>query len=190
MGLSYASLMNEGGYSQLNTGAALTSSTSLTDISPGGSVAGQAYQINADVLQLGFAYLIKANGIISNTATPTLTFGLYYGGIAGTALATTGSITTPSSAWSNTTWDAEWLLRVDGVGTSGSIRTIGKLTVLTATPVIYGMPTSSSSGNNVTVNTGASSNILTIGAQWGTSSASNSIQVIQFAPLRLNEGNI
>jgi hypothetical protein len=42
----------------------------------------------------------------------------------------------------------------------------------------------------VTVNTGASSNILTIGAQWGTSSASNSIQVIQFAPLRLNEGNI
>jgi len=139
-------------------------------------------------LQLGQAYLVKANGIVSNTSTPTLLFGLYWGAVAGTALATTGAVTTPSGAWSNTTWDAEWLLRVDAVGTSGSIRTIGKLTVLTATPVLYGMPITSSSGNNVTVDT-STAKLLTVGAQWGTSSGSDNIQLMQFAVVRLNEGS-
>jgi len=190
MGQTWASLMNEGGYSQLNTGTALNTSTSLTDISPGGNVAGQAYQFNADYLQVGFQFLVYASGIVSNTSTPTLNLGLYFGGIAGTALATTGALTT-TSGLSNTTWELEAKMRVDAVGTSGSIRTNGHvLGPIFGTTTCVMIPASSSSGNNVTVNTGAASNILTVGAQWSASSASNSIQVIEFAVVKFNEGNV
>lgn len=187
MGLTWVNLANDGGFSQLNTGTALNSSTSLTDISAGGNSTGQAYTIGAGFLQVGFQYEIEANGIVSNTATPTLLLGLYFGGVAGTALATTGATTTASSL-SNNTWVLRALARVEAVGPSGTIRTIGTVVGPYSTTVL--LPASSSSGNNVTVNTGAASNILTVGAQWGTSNASNSITCMQFTVKRLNEGNI
>lgn len=185
MNNSYLALLNEGGFSQLNTGSALASSTSLTDISAGGNTAGQALTFPANYLQIGQQYLIKANGIVSNTGTPTLLLGLYYGAAAGTALATTGAATTASTL-SNTTWELEALLRVDAVGTSGSIRTIGHVFGPYAAYTM--IPASSSSGNNVTVDT-SSSKLLSIAAQWGTSSASNTIQLMQFTAIRLNEGS-
>lgn len=186
MGQTWVSLINEGGFSQLNTGTALASSTTLTDISPGGNTAGQALTFPANYMQVGFQFRVRANGIVSNTATPTLLIGLYWGGVAGAALATTGAATT-ASGLANTMWDLDALMRVDAVGTSGSIRTFGK--VFGPFASITGMPATSSSGNNVTVDT-STSKILTVGGQWGTNSASNSVQVIQFTVEKLAEGNI
>lgn len=182
--LSFLQLLNANGYSQLNLGTALANSTSLTDISPGANTAGQAFQFNADTLQVGQSFIIRANGIVSTTGTPNLTLGLYYGGVAGVALATTGAIAT-ASGLSNQTWKLEADLRVDGVGTSGAIRTIGSVSGAYSSPAL--MPASSSSANSVTVDT-SSTKLLTLGAIWGTASASNSIQVAQFYVLYLTQG--
>ena len=182
--LTYGHLINNNQFSQLNVGTALASSVTLTDITAGGNTAGQALTFPANYLQPGQQYLVKANGIVSNTGTPTLLVGLYWGAAAGVALATTGAATTATSL-SNATWELEALLRVDAVGTAGSIRTIGHVSGPYAAYTM--IPASSSSGNNVTVDT-STAKVLTVAAQWGSSSASNSIQLMQFAVVRLNDG--
>lgn len=183
---TWAAQVNEGQYSQLNTGAAYASSVTLTDVSPGGNTAGQALTFPASYMQAGMQFRINANGIVSTTGAPTLLLGLYWGGVAGTAIASTGAQTALTSI-TNTPWVLDALLRVEATGTSGSIRTIASILGPYATTVISTFP-SSSSGNNVTIDT-STAKILTIGAQWGTNSASNSLQVMQFSVLRLNEGS-
>lgn len=186
MDLSYVHLINSGQYSQLNSGTALSNSTTTTDISPGGNTSGQAFSFSSSSLQLGVHLRVRAKGIVSNTGTPTLNLGVYYGGAAGTALATTGAVTTLTGL-SNALWHLECDLRVDavGAGTAGSIKSLGSVTGISASPVM--MPASSASGNAVAVNT-TSGALLTIAATWGTASASNSIQVIMFTVERLEEG--
>ena len=186
--LSFMQLLNAQSFTQTQVGTALANSTTLTDITPGGNTAGQAFALNSPgslQLALGQPFIVKANGIVSTTGTPNLTLGLYYGGVAGTALASTGATATGNNL-SNATWELEFLCRVDAVGTSGSVRTIGHVMGPYAGYTM--VPASSSSGNNVTVNTSTSSSILTIGAQWGTAAAGNSIQLMQFAVLYLTQG--
>src|SRR5262245_50554453 len=72
-------------------GTALANSTTLTVI----SVAPQ-FTLPANFLQAGSALRFTAFGVFSTTVTPTLLLGVYYGGVAGVALATTGAITTGS----------------------------------------------------------------------------------------------
>ena len=72
-------------------GTALANSTTLTDI----SVAPQ-FTLPANFLQAGSALKFTAYGVFSTTGTPTLLLGVYYGGVVGTALATTGAIATGS----------------------------------------------------------------------------------------------
>lgn len=182
--LTLEALLNSGQYSQLNLGTAYASSVTLTDISPGGTVAGEAFTFPAGYLQVGQQFRVRAKGIISNTGTPNLTLGVYYGGTAGTALASTGAVATVTSL-SNSVWSMEADLRVDATGTSGSIRTLASASGIYASPTFF---PASSSGNNVTVDTSVAK-ILTIGATWGTNSASNSIQVVMFLVERLNEGS-
>lgn len=183
--LTYEALLNSGQYNQLNLGTALASSTSATDITAGGNSPGRAFTFPAGYLQTGMQLRVRAKGIVSNTGTPNLTLGLYYGGVAGTALATTGAVATASSL-SNSIWSLEADLRVDGVGASGAIRTLGSVSGPFASAVM--LPAAgSSSGNSVTVDT-STAQILTVGATWGTSSASNSIQLVMFTVERSNEG--
>lgn len=180
-----ATLLNTGGYSQTQLGTALASSTSLTDISPGAATAGQAFTFPANYLQTGQQYTVRAKGIVSNTGTPTLLLGLYYGAAAGVALATTGTATTASSL-SNSIWSLEADLRVDGVGTSGAIRTLGSVNGPYSGSVM--LPAAgSSSGNSVTVDT-STAKALTLAAQWSASSASNSIQCVTFQVIKWNDG--
>ncbi|MGA8763316.1 MAG: hypothetical protein WB562_10670 [Candidatus Sulfotelmatobacter sp.] len=186
MDLSYVHLVNQGGYSQINTGTALASSASAADISPGGSTLGQAFTFPADSLQPGQQYRVRSKGIVSNTGTPNLTLGVYYGGVAGTALCTTGALATVTSL-SNNLWTLEADIRVSGtVGTSGSIYALGSVAGPFASTAF--MPATSSSGNLVASLDTSVAKILTVGATWGTSSASNSIQVILFTVERLDEG--
>ncbi len=173
---TWVSLLNAGQPNQTGTGTALASSTSLTDISSGGLTAGQAFTLPASFLEPGMQLRVRANGIVSTTGAPNLTMGVYLGGVAGVALASTGAVSA-SANMTNQTWILSADLRVETAGPTGTIRTIGS--VIGAYFPSALMPATSSSGNSVTVDTSVPK-ILTIGAQWGTNSASNSIQLMQF----------
>lgn len=182
--MSWVSLLNAGQPNQTQLGTALSNTTSATDITPGANAGGQAFSFPAGYLQPGLQFRVRASGIISTAATaPTLNLGVYLGGVAGTALATSGAVTTLASL-ANAIWRLEADLRVDAAGTSGQIRTLATLTGISASPIL--LPGGgSSSGNSVTVNTSLAQ-ILTVGASWGTASASNSLQVVLFAIEQLN----
>ncbi len=150
-------------------GTALANSTTLTDI----SVAPQ-FTLPANYLLAGSALKFTAYGVFSTTATPTLLLGVYYGGVAGTALATTGAVTT-GSAVTNVPWRLEVTATVWTTGSSGTAKAQG----------LFGMGTSVSAWNFLpvpnTANTGTvtidttAAKALTIGAQCGTANASNTI---------------
>jgi hypothetical protein len=175
-------LINAEQYSQLSTGAALVNSTSLTDISPGGNTSGQALAIPANSLYQGLQFNVKAHGIVSTTGPPNLTLGVYYGGVAGTALAT--ATVAASANMSNATWEVDADIRVDATGSSGTLRTQGKIIGVTSGGIAV-FPATTATGGSATVATGVT-NILTLGAQWGTGSPSNSITCYQFLVTQLD----
>lgn len=186
MNNTFEQLLNTGQTNATGPGSALASSTSLTDISAGGNTAGQALALNASALQPGMILRTTVTGIYSTAGSaPNLTVGLYYGGVAGTALAAMVAETMVVSI-SNSFWELSLLSRVESTGTSGTVRTIGS--GFFGGSGAAGVPnTTSSSGNLVTIDTSAAK-ILTIGAQWSASSASNSIQCMMFTVELLNQG--
>ena len=121
---------------------------------------------------VGQKWRFIAWAIASNTSTPTLNLGVYYGGVAGTALCTSGAVTTTGSmsAW-------QWLITVDceviTVGSSGTIRSYGWIDIPTSSTAVT-RQSMSATAQDVTVNTGTNS-ALTFGATWGTSNASNTL---------------
>lgn len=150
-------------------GTALATSTTLTDISPTPN-----WPLPANFLQAGSALRFTAFGVFSTTATPTLLLGFYYGGVAGTALATTGAVTT-ASAVTNVPWRMYAEATVWTTGTTGTISVQGEAK-LGATVATWNtqIPIPVTALATVTIDTTAAK-ALTVGAQWGTSSASNTI---------------
>ncbi len=176
---TWVTLANAGQSNAVNTGSALTSSVSLTDISAGANTGGQAFQLQPEQLYPGQALRFTAAGIYSTTSSPTLLVGLYYGGVAGTALAATAATTTGSGV-SNGIWLLEATARVITTGTTGTVSTLGQVTGIGATagtPVL--MPATSATGNTVTIDTSAAK-LITVGAQWGTSASANAITCYQW----------
>jgi hypothetical protein len=179
-------LANAPSYSSENTGTVYKESTTLTDVSPGGNTLGQAFTIGRDCppLEAGTILRYTARGTYSNTGTPTIILGLYYGGVAGVALAETIAIKT-SSGVSNQSWALEATSRVISVGPTGKIITQGVVDgfeAVSAETTSVGstmMPETTSTGGEATINTDESK-ILTIGAKWGASSASNLLTVYQW----------
>jgi hypothetical protein len=150
-------------------GTALANSTTLTDISSVPPIV-----IPANMLEIGSEIEITAFGQFSTTGTPTLLLGAYYGLVAGVALAATAATTTGSAA---AAWP--WMLTYRGVvravGTSGSINGQGRVnfgTSLTASSTVH-MP-ATAAARTVTIDTTAAK-AISIGAQWGTANASNTI---------------
>lgn len=150
-------------------GTALASSTTLTDISAAPQKTSPAAQ-----LDLGSELEIEAFMTFSTTGTPTLLLGFYYGGVAGTALAASTAVTTGSGA-------ANWpvIMRYRGVvrtlGTSGTIVGQGELLLGTSlTGFAQRAIPETLAARTVTIDTTAAK-AITVGAQWGTSSASNTI---------------
>lgn len=149
-------------------GAALASSTALTDISPL-----PPNVIPANMLEEGCELIVEASGFFSTTATPTLLLGFYLGGIAGVALAASPAITTgTATAWP---WRMRYKGRVRAIGSAGSIVGYGTLELGTAltTLAVSPIPTVAAS-RTVAIDTTAAKSV-TVGAQWGASSASNTI---------------
>lgn len=154
-------------------GAALASSTSLTDISPTPNLI-----LPANYLYPGQCLKVVARGRFSTTATPTLLLGVYYGAVAGTALGTTGAITTTSGV-TNVPWRLELDLVVRTVGSSGTAFSEGCVAGISGTVGVSEVPIPASAPAAVTIDTTAAK-ALTIGAQWGASSASNTITCHMF----------
>ena len=152
-------------------GTALANSTTLTDISPSPSIV-----IPANLLEVGSLVRVKAWGRFSTTATPTLLIGIYYGGVSGVAVCATSALTSISGA-TNTTWRLEGEFRVRSVGSSGTVIGAASAYGITATTAVAMAPATAPA--TATVDTTAAK-ALTVGAQWGTASASNTITCHHF----------
>ncbi len=150
-------------------GAAYASSAAATDVSPAPQFMSQTFGSNVYV---GQRFKFTAWGIFSNTGTPTLNLGIYYGGVAGTALATSGAVTTTTGA-TNWWWRIEVDSEVITLGSSGAIRSYGWIDIPTSATAVTRQQMSATA-QDVTVNTTTNS-ALTVGATWGTSSASNTL---------------
>lgn len=174
---AYMLTYNAGGTSQNSTGSQLSASSALTDVSPGANTLGQACTFPPSFLQPGTELHVRANGIFTAASAPTLTLGVYWGAIAGTALAVTAATTVNNAT--NGIWILDALCRVATTGTSGTILTIGWVLGIAATastPVL--MPATTSTGGSATVDT-STQKILTIGAQYGTA-GSNTLTCYNF----------
>lgn len=150
-------------------GAALASSTTLTDISPTPSIV-----IPANQLELGSELYIEAMGEFSDTATPTLLLGLYFGGVAGVALAASAAITAASGV-TGVPWILKYRGVVRAVGSSGSINGQGVLILGTSLTAVALSPIPITKAlRTVTIDT-TTAKAITVGAQWGASSPSNTV---------------
>lgn len=150
-------------------GAAYASSVTLTDVSRA-----PQKQLAAMQLEEGTELEMRARGQFSNTGTPTLLLGFYYGGVAGVALAASSAITTTTgaTAWP---WKLEWRGRIRATGTSGSVQGDGVLYLGTSLTAFTIRPIpETAAARTVTIDT-TIVKTLSVGAQWGTSSASNTL---------------
>ena len=155
-------------------GAAYNTSVTLTDVSPAPQVT-----IPANFLEVGSTIRISAIAKFSNTGTPTLLLGAYYGGVAGVALAASSAITTTTAA---TNWPITMYYegRVRSVGTSGTIVGAGWIDLATSLTALTHRPIPETAIASVTIDTTVAK-AITMGAQWGTSNAANTLTCVHFA---------
>jgi hypothetical protein len=154
-------------------GSALANTTTATDISPAPQLT-----LPAGYMYIGQRIRVIGYGIFSNTGTPNLTLGIYYGGVAGTLLAGTGAVATASSV-TGVPWRIALEIQVKTLGSSGTVWCNGMVTLgtsLTATSLLW-IP--SSQTQPITVDT-TSAKAITVGATWGTASSSNTITCEDF----------
>jgi hypothetical protein len=150
-------------------GASYNTSTTLTDVS-----AAPQKQFAAMQLEQGVELELNAAGFFSTTLTPTLLLGFYYGGVAGVALAASSAITTASSV-TGVPWTLYYRGRIRATGTSGSIVGQGVLQLGTSLTAFTTRPIPETlAARTVTIDTTVVKTI-TVGAQWGTNSASNTL---------------
>ncbi len=162
---------------------AYASSNSLADVSP----APQTQLLvgsSGENMRPGNVFRIKARAKFSNTATPTLLLGIYYGGVAGTKLCAIGATTTTVSAV-NWPIDVEAIVTCRSVGSSGSVVASGFVDLATSLTAVTRIPMDASAVAAVTVDTTAQK-ALTLGAQWSANSSSNTLTVVQFFVEQLN----
>lgn len=130
----------------------------------------------ANYMQDGRCLRIKAFGKLSTTGTPTMTWAIRWGGVAGTILATSEPITMGSGV-SNVNWSLEAVIQTRSNGSSGSLLVMGEVKVHTSATAVsqnvlgvsgYDAPAA------VTVDLTADT-ALSLTGDWSASSASNTI---------------
>ena len=149
-------------------GTAYASSTTLTDVSPTPN-----FVLPANSLFPGAALKLTAFGTFSTTGTPTLLLGFYYGAVAGTALAATLANTTGSGV-TNVPWRLEIEVICRSAGSSGTVMCSGTALIGTSVSAAGIAPLPQIALATVTIDTTAAK-AITVGAQWGTSSACNTL---------------
>lgn len=154
------------------TSVAQTTFTAARDI-PVGDATTVFPTLYGQQLGQGTMIDIEAWGVASNTATPTLILGVYYGLVAGTALAVSTAKTT-TTAMSNWEWHLWYTGRVVAHGTSGSIIGSGYWRLPTSLTAWTEFRLPETAPAAVTIDTTVNKSV-SIGATWSASSASNSI---------------
>lgn len=158
--------------------------------------------IPANFLQDG--RVLRGRGFFAygTTATPTLTFALRWGGVAGTVIAKTAALTTTSAVGGGASMTAlgsfEFIIQTRSNGSSGTLMTNGEIVTYTSTAPTagtvanYGLPQVLASGSTggttpvvATVDLTADT-ALSLTATWGTSNAANSIQGLQYTLEAMN----
>jgi hypothetical protein len=129
---------------------------------------------------------LYANGEFSTTGTPTLSIGFWFNGAAGaapTSILAQSNLTATGSGAAAWPWEAWWRGRLRAIGSSGSFKGLGSLMMGTSLTAQSTLPMPITQGaRTVTVDTTAN-RAVGVGAQWGTSSASNSITVYNLSAL-------
>lgn len=152
-------------------GAAYANSATITDVSPGANT--NPLILPGGTLQPGSIIEVQGWGTFSNTATPTLILGVYYGGVAGTALIASTAVTTTTAA-TNWAWYIKFIGRVTATGTAGTIEPMGEVHFPTALTTFTARRLPETALAAVTIDTTVNK-AITIGATWGTASASNTL---------------
>lgn len=152
--------------------------------------------IPANYLQDGRALRLKLFGSYGTTSTPTLTLAARWGGVSGTVLAKSTTVTTTSAVGGGASmtalWEAELIIQTRSNGSSGTLMSNGTATLFTSsaatagTVTNYGLPIPIASGATggttpavATVDL-TSDTALAITATWGTANSANSIQAINY----------
>lgn len=161
-------------------GAAIHTTTTETIIFPN-------VTIPANLMQDGRCLRLRAFGKLSTTGTPTITFAIRWGGVAGTLLATTEAITTASGA-ANTAWSIEAIIQTRSNGATGSLLVMGdatlNLTASTQTSGVFGV-SGFDAPAPVTADLTADT-ALSLTADWSASSASNTLTGLMMTLEALN----
>lgn len=158
-------------------GSAIASTTTEAIIFPN-------VTIPANYLQDGRILRLTAMGRYGTTGTPTLTFAIRWGGVAGTVIAQTGAITCGATITA-AQWKMEALIQVRSNGSSGTVFCMGDVTLhedaaaTAGTVTNYGMVNPMASAGvatpaAVTVDLTADT-ALSITADWSANSASNTL---------------
>lgn len=144
------------------------------------------FTIPAEYMGADRVIVIEAFGRYSTTGTPTMTFRLRWGGVAGTALWTSGAITGGSGVTAALWWLRIVLQARAGGSTTGSMFAIGHAMLGAALAPTVGSATGApgyllcgSAGDDTPAAVGSlntlSDQSLSLTGQWSAASASNAI---------------
>jgi hypothetical protein len=148
-------------------GTAIASSVTETIIFPN-------ITIPANYVKAERCLRVRACGQHSTTGTPTLIFRIRWGGVSGTLLWLSPTFTTGSGVTANL-WELDVLLFCRASGATGTIMAAGPVKVNGATlpfqlACVGGIATPAATTVDLTADTA-----LSVTAQWGTNSASNTL---------------
>ena len=159
-------------YSITSLATAVANTTTETSILAGASVAADSTRtIEAGMTAAGAIYRLRIEGAYQTTGTPNIQFRIKFGS---TTVGDTTAFAAPNN--SNGSFLIDTYLFVYSVGAAGSVRveTVGSLS-----PTLSGAVTLTNfRGNNLTGVDFTASQTLDVTVQWGTASASNSIQTV------------
>jgi len=150
-------------------GTAIANTTTETIVFPDVTIPAN-YMADGRVLRL------RAFGKLSTTGTPTITFAVRWGGVAGTLLLTSEAITCGSTV-TNVNWDAEVYIQTRANGSSGSLLSWGLIHVHTAAgTVVVNVCGVSGFDAPATVTVDLTTDkALSFTAGWSAASASNTL---------------
>lgn len=180
-----------------SSGTAVNTTTTETILFPN-------VTIPANFMQDGRTLRLTAYGVYGTTSTPSLTFKLRWGGVAGTVMAATGANVMTSGVGGGASMTADWsleaIIQTRSNGSSGTLMTMGQVIYYTSTlgtagtVTQYGMPAILVSGASGAPGTAATTSTcdltadtaLSLTATWGTSNAANNIQGLVYTIEALN----
>jgi hypothetical protein len=155
----------------LRPAAAVTSTTTIANTAALSTL--QTGTVPASDPQAGSVYEVEGYGVYSTSGTPTMTFAVYWGGTAGTLIASIPAITAPSGV-TNATF--KYRARIT-FRSSTSVTAELDLLLVNNTSTGAASPYAGTPTAPTTVTTSASS-ALAVGFTWGTASASNTISLL------------